>query len=284
MYCKLCDLTICTLCITSDAHIDHKIISLLEQCEIIKNEIQKDNDDLRSSVTPKYQKLLYDVEVKIKEVEVKCEEADNLLKKQSDDWHQQITNIVDQLRAEIVKTKETEVNTLKIQKSEIEQTLSKIIPVMKFNAEIQESSELQKAIAYKRQNTRFRTPTYVDISLQMPFFSPKNINLESLKQQFGSLSFISTPPEANEEEQLLLNKPIDIVVIDTGFSYLQSIACTNNNQIWANDQSRKLVATRHLYNFERRHANYHDTKETITQSSEICWNLSETNHSIWLQG
>lgn len=49
------------------------------------------------------------------------------------------------------------------------------------------------------------------------------------------------------------------------------------------DQTRELVATRHLYNFDRSHANYHDTKETI-QSSEICWNHSETNHSIWLQG
>lgn len=100
MYCKLCNLTICTLCITSDAHIGHKTISFLEQCEIIENDIQKDNDDLRSSVTPKYQKLLYDVEMKIKEAEEKCEEADNLLKKQSDDWHQQITKIVEQFRAD----------------------------------------------------------------------------------------------------------------------------------------------------------------------------------------
>lgn len=189
IYCKLCNLTICTLCITSDAHIGHKTISFLEQCEIIENDIQKDNDDLRSSVTPKYQKLLYNVEMKIKEAEEKCEEADNLLKKQSDDWHQQITNIVEQFRAEIAKTKETVLNTFKVQKSEIEETLSKIIFVLKFNEEIQESSELLKVIVYKSQNTLFRTPTNVDIPLQMPFFSPKNINLESLKQQFGSLSY-----------------------------------------------------------------------------------------------
>lgn len=53
IYCKLCNLTIYTLCFTSDAHIGHKTISFLEQCEIIENDIQKDNDDLRSSVTPK---------------------------------------------------------------------------------------------------------------------------------------------------------------------------------------------------------------------------------------
>lgn len=42
------------------------------------------------------------------------------------------------------------------------------------------------------------------------------------------------------------------------------------------DQTRESVATRHLYNFDRSHANYHDTKETI-QSSGICWSHSETN-------
>lgn len=67
--------------------------------------------------------------------------------------------------------------------------MSKIIFVLKFNEEIQESSELLKVIVYKSQNTLFRTPTNVDIPLQMPFFSSKNINLESLKQQFGSLSY-----------------------------------------------------------------------------------------------
>lgn len=125
MYCKVCDFTVCSLCITSDAHIGHKIMSLLKKCEIIKKDIQKDNEDLRSNVTPLYQKLLYDVEMKIKEVEEKYEETSNLLQTQSDDWHQQITNIVEQFRAEIAKPKETVINTFKVQKSEIEETLLK---------------------------------------------------------------------------------------------------------------------------------------------------------------
>lgn len=87
MYCKVCDFTVCTLCITSDAHKGHKIMSLLKKCDIIKKDMQKDNDNLRSNVTPLYQKLLYDVDMKIKEVEEKCDEASNLLQKQSDDWH-----------------------------------------------------------------------------------------------------------------------------------------------------------------------------------------------------
>lgn len=267
-------------------------MSLLKKCDIIKKDIQKDNDNLRSNVTPLYQKLLYDVDMKIKEVEEKCEEASNLLQKQSDDWHQQITSIVEQFKVEIFKTKETKVNTLKVQKSEIEETLSKIISVLKFNEEIQKSSELLKAIAYKSQNTLFLIPTNVDIPLQMPFFLTKNINLESLKQQFGSLSFneisyFSPTPVATEKEQLLLNEPIEIAVIETGFSNLQSIACTNTNQIWAiGDWALKLFETIECKEVKRIQK-YNRTKDldlAVNQDGELIYSCLDTRTVNILKG
>lgn len=78
MYCKVCDFIVCLLCIILDVYIGYKIMSFLKKCEIIKKDIQKDNEDLRLNVILLYQKLLYDVEMKIKEVEEKYEEISNL--------------------------------------------------------------------------------------------------------------------------------------------------------------------------------------------------------------
>lgn len=138
-------------------------------------------------------------------------------------------------------------------------------------------------------------PTDVDIPLQMPFFSPKNINLESLKQQFGSLSYsessnVSPTPGANEKEQLLLNKPIEIAVIDTGFSRLQSIACTNTYQIWAiGVGALKLFETieckevKRIHNYKR---SFSDSSKylAVNQDGELIYSCLDTRTVNILKG
>lgn len=86
MYCKHCDTSVCTACIASDKHRGHVIFQALQMCDIIKQDIRKDIDDLRAKLTPLVKKLQYDLEMKIIEVEEKCEEAGKLISKQSDDW------------------------------------------------------------------------------------------------------------------------------------------------------------------------------------------------------
>lgn len=237
MYCKHCDTPICTACITSDKHRSHKINQALQMCDIIKQDIRKDIDVLRVKLIPLVQKLIYDLEMKINEVEEKCEEAGKLISKQSDDWHKEIDKIVDQLKTELEKTKDEGVNLLKLQKSEIEQTFSKINAAIQSNEEMLESNDVGLAINFKSKYAKFcKLPIPVDVPI--PSFTPTEINSQSLFEQFGVLSMgsldcsISSTDMSSGPDQLLRNEPEEIACFCTGFTFLYGIACQSNDQAW----------------------------------------------------
>lgn len=85
------------------------------------------------------------------------------------------------------KQKDEGVNLLKLQKSEIEQTLSKIFAVIQSNEEMLESNDVGLAINCKSQYAKFcKLPTPVDVLI--PSFTPTEINPQSLFEQFSFLS------------------------------------------------------------------------------------------------
>lgn len=248
MYCKHCDVSICTACVASGAHRGHKISQLLEKCEIIKKEIQRDNGELRSKLTPLYQKMLNDLEMRIKEVEDNCEEASKLIDKQRDLWQKEIDNIVNELKTTLETKKEKEVKTLKVNKSEIKQTLSKINYALQSNTETLESNDLGAVIEYKGQNAVFsKSIEIVDVSL--PIFTPREINEESIRKQFGALSSdISEDQSLAPTHQLLMDEPKELLSIYPGIVCNKNIAYLKDNYIWVTN-NRDSVS---LFDFNRR--------------------------------
>lgn len=151
MYCTHCDTPICSACVASDKHTGHKISQLLEKCDIIKKNIQEDNEELRSKLAPLYQKMLHDLEMRIKEVEEKSEEASKLISQQGDKWHKEIDIIVSQVKTQLEKIKEKGVKNLKVNKVKTEIALSKISSVLQSNEETLESNDL------RTKNTKVKT-------------------------------------------------------------------------------------------------------------------------------
>lgn len=248
MYCKHCDTPICSACVASDKHTGHKISQLLEKCDIIRNNIQKANEELRSKLTPLYQKMIHDLEKKIRGVEEKYEEASKLISQQGDKWHKEIDNISNRLQVELHKAKEKGMQILKDNQSEVEQTLSKIYSVIQSNDEILESNDLEIAIKYKSQNVVVRNRLEI-VDVPLPTFTPTKINQQSLHEQFGALSMeISGNDSLALTQQLLLDKPDEISTMRTYMEYLQSITCLESNQIWASKNS----ATVALFDFNKK--------------------------------
>eukprot|EP00105_Crassostrea_gigas_P009980 XP_011425116.1 PREDICTED: E3 ubiquitin-protein ligase TRIM71 [Crassostrea gigas] len=232
MYCTHCDTPICSACVASDKHNGHKISQLLEKCDIIKKNIEEDNEELRSKLAPLYQKILHDLEMIIRKVEEKCEEASKLISQQGDKWHKEIDTIVSQLKTQLGKIKEKEVKNLKVNKGEMEIALSKISSVLQSNEERLESNDLRTAIEYKSQNaTLNKGLEIVDVSL--PNFTPMEINQQSIREQFGALSTdVSEGHSLITTNQLLMDKPIEVSSIGTGIDYLKNIACLKSDHIW----------------------------------------------------
>lgn len=248
MYCTHCDTPICSACVASDEHNGHKISQVLEKCDIIKKNIQKDNEELRSKLAPLYQKLLHDLEIRIREVEVKCEEASKLISQQGDKWHKEIDSIVNQLKTQLEKIKEKGVKNLKVNKVKMEITLSKISSVLQSNEETLESNDLRTAIEYKSQNVAFsKGLEIVDVSL--PTFKSIEINQQSIRNQFGVLSTdVSEDHSLTATHELLLDEPVEVSSIWTGIDYLQHIACLKSYQIWAGDH----YAAASLFDFNKK--------------------------------
>ncbi|XP_065945358.1 E3 ubiquitin-protein ligase TRIM71-like [Magallana gigas] len=233
MYCTHCDTPICSACVASDKHTGHKISQLLEKCDIIKKNIQKDNEELQSKLVPLYQKMLHDLEIRIREVEEKSEEASKLINQQGDKWHKEIDTIVSQLKTQLEKIKERGVKNLKVNKVKMEINLSKISSVLQSNEETLESNDLRTAIEYKSQNARLNKGLeIVDVSL--PNFTPMEINQQSIREQFGALSTdVSEDHSLTSTHQLLMDKPVEVSSVYTGIDYLQNIACLKSDHIWA---------------------------------------------------
>lgn len=247
MYCTHCDVPICSACVASDKHNGHKISQVLEKCDIIKEIIQQDNEELRSKLAPLYQKMLHDLEIRIREVEEKCEETSKLISQQGDKWHKEIDSIVNQLKTQLEKIKKKGVKNLKVNKVKMEITLSKISSVLQSNEETLESNDLRKTIEYKSQNAAFsKGLEIVDVSL--PTFTPTEISQQSIREQFGALSTdVSENHSHTATHQLLLDKPNEVSSIHTGIEYLCSIACLKRNHIWASNS----YASAALFDFNK---------------------------------
>lgn len=248
MYCTHCDTPICSACVASDEHNGHKISQVLEKCDIIKKNIQKDNEELRSKLAPLYQKLLHDLEIRIREVEVKCEEASKLISQQGDIWHKEIDSIVNQLKTQLEKIKEKGVKNLKVNKVKMEITLSKISSVLQSNEETLESNDLRTAIEYKSQNAAFSKGLEI-VVVSLPTFKSIEINQQSIRNQFGALSTdVSEDHSLTATHELLLDEPVEVSSIWTGFDCLQHIACLKSDQIWAGDHH----AAASLFDFNKK--------------------------------
>lgn len=233
MYCTRCDVPICSACVASDKHNGHKISQVLEKCDIIKKNIQEDNEELRSKLAPLYQKMLHDLEIRIREVEEKCEEASKLISQQGDKWHKEIDSIVNQLKTQLEKIKEKGVKNLKVNKVKMEITLSKISSVLQSNEETLESNDLRTAIEYKSQNATFSKGLEI-VDVPLPTFTSIEINQQSIREQFGALpTDISEDHSLTSTHQLLMDKPVKVSSVCTGIYYLQNIACLKSDHIWA---------------------------------------------------
>lgn len=235
MYCTHCDTPICSACVASDKHNGHKISQLLKKCDIMKKDIQKDNEKLRSKLVPFYQKMLRDLEMRIKEVEEKTEETSKLINEQGDKWHKEIDTLVNQLKTQLEKIKEKGVETLRVNKWEMEIALSKISSVLQANIEILESNDLRTAIKYKRQNATFSKCLEI-FYVSLPTFTSTEINQQSIREQFGVLSTdISVDHSIAPTHQLLMDKPYELSAQYTCIEYLKSIACLKRDHIWASN-------------------------------------------------
>ena len=298
MYCQACDLPICTECVASGVHKDHRISQIIKILECCKQYIQEDNLELQTQITPLYQKMLKRMLQRMKEIEENCEEADKAINKHGEYWHEEVDKIVSRLKTELQRSKEGKLNNLKDQVSDIKHTIFKISSTVGFNNDILKSNNFERAIGYTAQNDEFRKgPVCNDVLV--PTFKAKKYQQEKFAELFGSLSTVESevlripsPVLSHEVEQALMNKVQIITMIPTGIPFLQDIALQGTEKIWAHGKKDTVVKLFNIHESKKIKSfkvlsmisfyGYHSNGISVTKGGDLiyCCSLYNTVNTV----
>lgn len=236
LYCVQCDIPICTQCITSGEHVNHRIIDILDSFNDKKKVIQKDIEEFEKSIYPQYQNI-----------SKRTVQLTKDLDEQGKVWKGEIDHIIQILTTYRDEFDSKHMAFLRRQEDKISRKVSKVTEFILDLKELQNSSNVYRVSTYKSRNHEFkRLPTLHKISLLRS--SAHEITKEQLHQQFGLLSFEleksgqredSTGPVTSPSNWVLYVEPRIITEIDTTFAVckgLCNVSCQSDEEIWSSGE------------------------------------------------
>lgn len=193
-YCEQCDIVVCDECETNYKHIHHAFLDISSYLEIKNKTLQADIEELEKHIYPVYQEIASSFPAQRAKLQRNTKNLISAINKRGEVWHRKIDSIIGKLTSDIEVTESKHLALLIEQEDDINHNISEIT---------QSIDELKKLLVsnvgchfseYISRNSEFRIfPPKLIISL--PSFSSKEIDIEQLFQQFGSLSALSTTTE-----------------------------------------------------------------------------------------
>jgi sugar lactone lactonase YvrE len=248
---------VCSTCISSDKHRGHKLSDVQKNLGAKTKDIQRDLEELEARIYPRYEEMTSDVRNEKAGLETRYGKLVKDMDKQGENWHRQVTAIVNQRKSEIAEMKTKHIAALDENTDEVTHRIVELKQMIVNLKAILDSNDVSQISAYKSRNHEFRRlPPKVRVTL--PSFSPQKINTDRLLEMFGSLSSLSintkergdimTSAEAVSSPPVkpLLDDPRLTATIDTGYYRLRSVSCVGEDQVWAcgGDKTMKLLNLR----------------------------------------
>ncbi|XP_056002489.1 uncharacterized protein LOC130049217 [Ostrea edulis] len=241
-YCEKCDIPVCSDCISSGKHGGHDISNILEKHSSQTESVQKDLEELETRIYPRYEEMASDVQTEKAKLEKEYGKLTTIADQQGKILHREVTAIVNQRKSDIQEMENKHLSTLNKNTDEITQKITELKQIISNLKSILKSNDVSLTTTYKCRNSEFRTlPSKVPITL--PSFTPEKINKDQLNEMFGSLSPLSINTEHGDTMKSaeavssppvkpLLDEPRLAVTIKTGYIYLTSVSCLNEDQVW----------------------------------------------------
>ncbi|XP_062594199.1 uncharacterized protein LOC134255699 [Saccostrea cucullata] len=258
MYCKQCDIPVCSDCIESNQHLCHELSKILRVLNEKKDIIIKERNELNGTIYPTYQDIASDVQNRMSQLEMEYGDLSTAITKHGEDWHREIDKLVKKLKAEVDEMKNTQLQTLQKHLDEINKTMSDIKDEIHSLEIAIDTNDLSKLFSVTPNVQIYRNLPH-KITLSLPEFIPGKIH-EELCKLFGTLSpssFTSDKngysmkttqksPEAGSSPPVkqLLDEPKTVTTIDTGYRELYRVSCLSDDEIWTrgNDSTMKLFS------------------------------------------
>ncbi|XP_065939140.1 tripartite motif-containing protein 2-like [Magallana gigas] len=257
LYCKQCDIPICTTCLSSEEHSGHQFIEITKTMDKKKEIIQKDLQELEKSIYLKYQEIASIIPVQKSALNENSQKLTTEIDKHGEDLHREINIIIRNMKSNVEETDTKHLAVLDKQEDEIKHTISEITQTITELKTLLDSNDVSRVSAYKSKNDEFRRlPPNLTVSLLS--FTPQKINKEQLYQQFGSLSASSikteehgytmeTPSaESSPPDRPLIDVPRIITQINTECKPLYSVSCLSDEEMWTCGCNDNIMR---LYNF-----------------------------------
>jgi hypothetical protein len=251
LYCKTCQVSVCSTCIATGKHKEHDISEILKRLSTeTQSLIQKDLKELETSIYPQYEERVSDVQTEKAELTRNYERLTTAADQQGYVWHREITAIVEKKKSDIEEMKSKHAAVLDKQSDELTHRITELRQIIQGLKKLLDSNDVTLASTYKSRNGEFRQLPH-NVRVTLPRFSWPTIDTEQLHQLFGSLSSVATEqdnamtsPDSASSPAIkpLLDEPSITATIDTGYIPL-SVSCLNDDKIWTceNNKIMKLL-------------------------------------------
>lgn len=142
-HCIQCDAPLCSECI-------------LEGLDKKKVDINRDLQEFRASIYPKYQSIAESFFNQIEYLHENCEKILTALDKVGEDWHREIDCIINELKTDSIKMKSKHLDSFREKGNEINDNISEIKQIITNLKELLSSHDVSIVAAYKSRNSEFR--------------------------------------------------------------------------------------------------------------------------------
>ncbi|XP_052677306.1 uncharacterized protein LOC128158479 [Crassostrea angulata] len=247
LQCRECGTFVCSSCMASDQHKGHSFVEVTEVYKTKKDIIEKDTKEYENSISPKYEKIVLDLENQIANLDGGYEKLTTTMSKQGEQWHREIDIVINKMKTEISEIKEKHRDILQKHLDEIKQIQSLIKQTLLAIKEIKTSTELAPTIKYSSKIREFsKLPPKVKVTL--PTFIPKPIDREKLYSLFGQITPLSTaieenvlsPNQPNTLVRELLDEPELVATIQTGYKDLCCVTYIDDDRIWTSGRTNEI--------------------------------------------
>ena len=197
LLCNHCNVPICSSCVSSGDHDQHKKLDNLKEYRNKKELIEKDMRELKNSIYPKYEEAAANIPVQKADVRNHTQKLKTALDKQGEALHTEIDNIIQGMKSEINEIDAQHIAAIDRQEDAIDHAITEITQVILDLHNLLDSNDVCFISEYIPRNEEFRSlPVQFQVTLLN--FTSSKIQRAQVYEQIGSLSKLATTHQARQ--------------------------------------------------------------------------------------
>ena len=252
-YCNQCDIPLCSQCVVSKKHKNHKAVCVMESFRKQQNILRRDLNELVDSIHHMYKEAASKIQFHKADLKKNSKKLKTALNQQKEIWYREIDNIIFNIQSKFDEMDSRYLAILDKQELEINDKITNISRIVLDIKDLVDSNDINRVLMYKSKNEELRELP-PEFTASLPNFKPKAIDKKHLLEQFGSVSPFSikakekvyTPSDPENQSRVFLDDPKVTAEIKTIYDELYDVFLSNDNQFWTRGHNEVMK----LYNLE----------------------------------